>query len=974
MIKKNQKQSWGSFFVRIILPTLLAITLSVGAIYFVLIPTFERNFLENKREMIQELTSVAWSVLVLYENEEREGRLSREEAQKKAVSEIEHLRYGDSHKDYFWITDLYPRMVMHPYSPELNGTDVSQYKDSGGKRVFVEIKELADRQESGFLDYFWHAKYDTQANVPKLSYVKKFSPWGWIVGTGIFLDDVQIKIEAITNRLFSMTFGFTVVLAFLLFFVNHQSMIIEQRRLRVEDKLRLSREKYKKLAEASIDPMMMIFDSKCIYSNKSMWALVGYSSEELALLDPFTLFPEDNDEKKTGLHYMQSSLHGEISMEQHEGLLQKKDGQIVDVGLRFSQMTLGDRAAVVMVAKDTSIKKQLEEQLESSRDKYSTITNRLNIGIFRTRPEAKFEIIEASPAMSRLLHAVSDEELLESELLEWFEDGHNGEELEKTLLEEGYIKDRVFLVKRSGEISQVFSLSMVLTRDGKGQPLYCDCILENITEQKKSEQERENLIVELQTSLLFLNQSIRHVLHDFIVCDLDTSVGRAAQIMSKAHLSAILVRSESGAMVGIVTDMAMRERVMAENLSLDTPVYEIMSSPLIYIEDSALIFEAALMMQEKSIKHLVVRDSGGEVVSVITNEELLHVHRYSTAFMIREIRDAENIDEIFATQDRMPRIVKALTDSGAHARNITRIITTISDTILEKIVDFAIKELGEPPKPFAFVSLGSEGRGEQTLVTDQDNAIIFEDVGEEELEAVQAYFNRFGTMVCTYLDKAGYAFCNGNVMAMNPKWCQPLSTWQEYFTGWVLASEPQDLLEVHIFFDFRCLYGEKQFTDQLRDHISKLVEKRAVFFQHLAKNILAFKPPVDFFGNITVESGGDHANSFDIKFVIAAIVGFARVYSVKNGLESTNTLQRIDTLLERNILNKATHAEIVDAYNYLMQMRFRHQVKMINDGLEPDNFINLDELSHMEKLMLKKTFSQVSSFQKHLSYDSSGIA
>ncbi|MCP3872351.1 MAG: hypothetical protein GY699_04240 [Desulfobacteraceae bacterium] len=142
----------------------------------------------------------------------------------------------------------------------------------------------------------------------------------------------------------------------------------------------------------------------------------------------------------------------------------------------------------------------------------------------------------------------------------------------------------------------------------------------------------------------------------------------------------------------------------------------------------------------------------------------------------------------------------------------------------------------------------------------------------------------------------------------------------------------------------------------------------------MAKNTLNFRPPVDFFGKISVESAGEHANSFDIKFVIAAIVGFAQVYSVKNSLDVTNTLQRIEVLMKRDVINDATYEEIVEAYNYLMQMRFRHQVKMINDGKEPDNFINLEEISHMELLMLKKTFSQVTSFQKHMMIDFSGTA
>ncbi len=970
MIRKSGQQSWGSFFIRIIFPTCLVLSLIVGAIYMVLIPAFERNFLENKREMIQELTSVAWSVLVLYEGEERLGRMTREVAQQKAISEIEHLRYGEKHKDYFWITDLHPRMVMHPYSPELNTKDVSHYKDSGGKYIFVEMKELADRNGSGFLDYFWHSKYDTQINAPKLSYVKKFEPWGWIIGTGVYLDDVQVRIKEITNRLFSMTFGFVVALALLLVYVNHQSLIIERKRREAQSKLRLSKEKYKKLAEASVDPMMMVFEGKCIYSNKKMWSLVGYTMEELALLNPFSLFPEDEDSGKSSLH---AFLQGDVSKTKHEGAFQKKDGEAVEVSLRFSQMMLGEKSAVVIVAKDVSMKRQIEEQLEISRDKFSTITNQLNMGILRTMPTAAFEIIEANPAMERLFHLEKNTQLNGTQLLDWFIDGGKGEELENFLLEKGEVADKVCTFKKDGA-SYFFSISMVLVRDGKGQPLYCDCLVCDITEQKKSDQVRENLIVELQTSLLFLNQPIKHVIHGFVACDLDTSIRRAAAMMSKKHLSAILIKSESGAMVGIVTDVAMRERVIAENLSYDTPVYEIMSSPLIYIDDSALIFEAVLLMQEKGVKHLVVRDNEGSSVSVITNEELLHVHRYSTSFLIHEIQNAETVDGIFQIQERIPRIVKALTDSGAHAKNITRIITMISDAILEKVIDFTIEEMGVPPKSFAFISLGSEGRGEQTLVTDQDNAIIFEDVGEDELEAVEEYFQAFGTKVCTWLDMAGYDFCKGNVMAMNPEWCKPISTWKNYFSKWIQASEPQDLLGINIFFDFRSVYGENGFADELRGHISDLVKSRAVFFQHLAKNTLNFRPPVDFFGKISVESAGEHANSFDIKFVIAAIVGFAQVYSVKNSLDVTNTLQRIEVLMKRDVINDATYEEIVEAYNYLMKMRFRHQVKMINDGKEPDNFINLEEISHMELLMLKKTFSQVTSFQKHMMIDFSGTA
>jgi len=258
-------------------------------------------------------------------------------------------------------------------------------------------------------------------------------------------------------------------------------------------------------------------------------------------------------------------------------------------------------------------------------------------------------------------------------------------------------------------------------------------------------------------------------------------------------------------------------------------------------------------------------------------------------------------------------------------------------------------------------------------VTDQDNAIIFEDVAAEEMEKVIAYFNEFGKQVCSRLDTAGYDFCRGEIMAMNPKWCQPLSVWKDYFTRWVNEGSPQDLLEVSIFFDFRCVYGERLYTTELRRHVKTLVDSRAAFLQHLSHTALAFRAPLDFFGNIQAENEKGK-NSFDIKKPIAGIVGFARLYAVKEGLESVNTIQRIEELQKRGIINNATYDEITEAYDYLMKLRFRHQVGRIDEGIMPDNSIAIDSLSHMDRIMLKKAFAQITSIQKILSYDFSGLA
>lgn len=974
MVQRESYKQLRSFFISIILPSLLAVLLLIGSIYVVIIPAFERSFIDSKQGMIRELTNVAWSVLALYQHQEEQGLLTRQEAEQRALTELRNLRYGDEKKDYFWVTDMHPRMLMHPYAVELNGLDLTFYRDSGGKHLFVEMKKIALASGSGFVEYMWQAKDDATRIVPKLSYVKHHEPWGWIVGTGVYLDDVRLKTEEISNRLEKMVIFITVLVAILLFFTLCESYVIERKKHRVEKELKHSLARYKLLVETASDGILTVFEGRYLYSNKTFQSMLGYPEEILTEMDLFALFSQSHDDMANSVSYFQSMVDGEISSEQHGARLRRRDGSLIDVILTFTKMTLGEQTAVVMTAKDDSMGKKIEEQLGESREKYRLLTEQLNIGVFRTGAKNGFRFQEANRATVDLLGMKDQDELLRSSLADAFKDSDEAEDIHRVLMREGFIKDRMVRMQHPSGMHHVVSLSMVVSHGEKGQPLFCDGIIEDITKETRTEEERENLIVELQTSLMFLNQSIQNVMGDFVACDLTTSIQHAARIMSKTGHSAILVSSEGRTMIGIVTDMALRQRVVAEDISLHTPVVEVMSSPLIFIDESALLFEAILLMREKRVKHLVVRNSEEQVVSVITNEEILHLHQCSASFMIQEIQKAQKVDALVESQKRLPRIIKALTDSGAHARNITRIITSVSDGVVEKLLELAIAQKGKPPASFAFVSLGSEGRGEQTLVTDQDNAIIFDDVAPEELERVQTYFLELGTLVCGWLDAVGYHFCKGEVMAMTPRWCQPLKRWKGYFSEWAATANPQDLLEVSIFFDFRTVYGDQTFTDQLREHIEAETASNAAFFQHLATNALLCKVPLDFFGNFSLETAGEYSGCFSLKGALSAVVGCVQIYSIRHGLESTNTLERLSLLYEKNIINKATYQEVAEGYNYLMQMRFKHQIENIDRGELPDNYINPAELSHMERSMLKKIFSQIASFHKHISYEFTGVA
>jgi CBS domain-containing protein len=267
--------------------------------------------------------------------------------------------------------------------------------------------------------------------------------------------------------------------------------------------------------------------------------------------------------------------------------------------------------------------------------------------------------------------------------------------------------------------------------------------------------------------------------------------------------------------------------------------------------------------------------------------------------------------------------------------------------------------------------MGSEGRAEQTLKTDQDNAIIFDDVSEADYPAVSPYFLDLGSQVCKRLNQVGYSYCPGDVMAQNPNWCRPLSVWMKYFLKWIYAAEPEDLLQAVIFFDFRHGYGDSQLVEALRSHLFGAIGQWAGFLRYMVENAMYFKPPLGFFRNFVVESKGEHRDSLDLKNAMTPIVDFARIYALKNGIHATNTLERLEQLHIKKILSRQEYEEIEKAYSFLMQLRIVRQLTARN---QPDNFINPKRMTRIEQTTLKEIFKRIGNFQTKMSFDYLGTA
>lgn len=225
--------------VRFMLPVSLTVVLFGLTIFLLLLPLIEEKLMDGKREMIRELTESSWSILDAYAQKEKEGLLSRRQAQAAAIDSLRRLRYGPELKDYFWINDLQPRIVMHPYRPDLEGEDISGFTDPNGKRLFVEFVKVVKADGAGFVDYQWQWKDDPSRIVPKISYVKGFAPWQWIVGTGIYVEDVRAEIAAITRKLTLVCAGILAVIVALSVYIVRRGVIVEQEKKQAEEKARL---------------------------------------------------------------------------------------------------------------------------------------------------------------------------------------------------------------------------------------------------------------------------------------------------------------------------------------------------------------------------------------------------------------------------------------------------------------------------------------------------------------------------------------------------------------------------------------------------------------------------------------------------------------------------------------------------------------------------------------------------------------
>ncbi len=443
----------------------------------------------------------------------------------------------------------------------------------------------------------------------------------------------------------------------------------------------------------------------------------------------------------------------------------------------------------------------------------------------------------------------------------------------------------------------------------------------------------------------------------------DTPLQDALQLIHDKKVGSVLVVDKEGTIVGILTRYDVLSRVTLAQIPLETPISQVMSRDVktLSLDDTAET--AGLTMSRHHIRHLPVL-RGRELVGIISERDLFSLQRLSLNNISSAIRLADDVDGLKDCASNIRKFARNLLGQGVQARQLTALISHLNDVLTAQLIRIFTKRHDLSLDHFAWISLGSEGRSEQTIATDQDNALILLD---SEI-AHKARYLAFAKDVNHALDACGYPLCKGNIMASNPELCISQHEWLERFARWIEQGSPQDLLNASIFFDFRALAGNESLLEPLRAYVVKYAEATPRFIKLLVENSLQWKVPFNWLGGLeTKELDGQQI--IDIKLQgTAIVVDCARIYSLANGIAAVNTRERLAAIGRALNLHESESDAWIAAFEYLQTLRLAAQIDGHAIGGNA-NAVAIEGLNSVDKTILRESLSEVRNLQQRLELD-----
>lgn len=525
-----------------------------------------------------------------------------------------------------------------------------------------------------------------------------------------------------------------------------------------------------------------------------------------------------------------------------------------------------------------------------------------------------------------------------------------------------FAKNNYMMTAKAREESIVYAIPIVVFRPFvANNSEVLNFLLESFAVNTRNPKDKENLIGKLISDNVFYadQQSEMQYFQSLsynttpLKTTLTAIVKDVAQLMTESLINNIVV-CDNNFPLGIITDTDMRSKIATGRYPITVSVDKIMSSPVITVVENVSLAEAQLLMLKHNVTHLCVTQDGTDksaLKGIISEHDLIVAQANNPGVLIKEVKRCQSPKEIKQIRDRLTDLIQTSISKNIPLSHVFNIASEINLAIIKRSVELSILELGSPPARFAWLSIGSQGRKEQLLLTDQDSILIFEDVATDKYREVKDYFLKLGKKTTATLEKIGYELCPNGHMGSNTLWCKSLTDWIKQYDSWMNTPGENSNDFSSIFFDYEITFGERKIEDAIGDVVFKNAKNNTLFFDFLGNDALRKNSPLTFFKKFHLEEEGPNKDKFDIKTrALMPLIDGARLFALNFEIRGiNNTFQRFKQL---SIID-AKHAEIylncAEAFLTLSKFRTIEGLKNDNSG----QFINLEELSKIDREKLK---------------------
>jgi CBS domain-containing protein len=453
-----------------------------------------------------------------------------------------------------------------------------------------------------------------------------------------------------------------------------------------------------------------------------------------------------------------------------------------------------------------------------------------------------------------------------------------------------------------------------------------------------------------------------------VSCPAGTPISDALDTMRREDIGAMVIAGPDRVPEGILTLKDVLGRIAQPGNRWDAPIESVMSGDLVTLPAQASAYDAALAMMVRGIHHVVVVD-GGRLAGVVSDRDVSRRLGADLRQASRMMREARSEEDLRAFGAAIHDIAHGMLAQDAGAAPVTLLVTAMNDALTRLLVARELAPEAAAPIELCWIAMGSEGRYEQTLVTDQDNGIVFH-CPDRPAGEVRAALMPAARRINEALAAAGFSLCRGGIMASNPECCMSLPEWQHRFADWIDVGDPKALLNATIFFDFRPVAGAVRLAAELREWLGAYAAGSGRFLAQMTGNALENQPPLGLFRDFILTGSGDHPHTLDLKVNgITPFVDAARIYALKAGIARTGTVERLRGAGAALAFDPATIEGWIDAFLFIQSLRLRHHFALGRRGSAIHNHIDPRSLSEIERRILLESMRQARSLQSRLAGD-----